>query len=104
MPKIILHLCLLLLLTLSNPGFARERILDYFSDIQVARDGSMLVEEHIEVEAEGNKTSPPTTKTGWATVTGLTSNYWMCAATATPSPTILRPRATASASMPATKM
>lgn len=55
MPKTILQLGLLLLLALSNPGFARERILDYFSDIQVAGDGSLLVEEQIEVEAEGNK-------------------------------------------------
>ncbi len=55
MPKFIPHLCLLLLLALSNPVLARERILDYFSDIQVASDGSMLVEEHIEVETEGNK-------------------------------------------------
>jgi hypothetical protein len=46
---------LLLLLLLSTPGIAQERILDYFSDIQVQRDGSMLVEETIEVRAEGNK-------------------------------------------------
>ncbi|WP_029133509.1 DUF2207 domain-containing protein [Sedimenticola selenatireducens] len=55
MARIILRLCLPLLLALSNPGMARERILDYFSDIQVQRDGSMVVEEAIEVRAEGNK-------------------------------------------------
>lgn len=55
MPRPILNLCLLLLLGLSAPGVARERILDYFSDIQVLRDGSMLVEETIQVKAEGNQ-------------------------------------------------
>lgn len=53
--RIILRLCLPLLLVLSSPGMARERILDYFSDIQVQQDGSMVVEETIEVQAEGNK-------------------------------------------------
>lgn len=53
MPRLIFFLTLLL--TLSNPGFAQERILNYFSDIQVQHDGSMVVEEQIQVRAEGNK-------------------------------------------------
>ncbi|MCW8908019.1 MAG: DUF2207 domain-containing protein [Sedimenticola sp.] len=46
---------LLLLLLLPTALLADERILDYFSDIRVQVDGSILVEEQIEVRAEGNK-------------------------------------------------
>ncbi|WP_428606773.1 DUF2207 domain-containing protein [Sedimenticola sp.] len=53
MPRLIF--CLTLLLPLTTPGFAQERILDYFSDIQVQHDGSLVVEEQIQVRAEGNK-------------------------------------------------
>ncbi len=55
MSHMILRLCLLLLLILPTSGIAQERILDYFSDIQVQRDGSMVVEETIQVRAEGHK-------------------------------------------------
>ena len=46
---------LLLLLLIPTCLLADERILSYFSDIQVQRDGSMRVEETIEVRAGGNK-------------------------------------------------
>lgn len=35
------------------PVHAEERILDYYSNIQIAADGSMTVDEHIRVMAEG---------------------------------------------------
>jgi len=50
-----LGLALLLCLMLSDSSTARERILDYHSEITVEQDGSMLVAEHIRVRAEGKK-------------------------------------------------
>ncbi len=44
-----------LLLLLGAPVRAEERILDYHSDIAIATDGSMTVDEHIRVLAEGNQ-------------------------------------------------
>ncbi len=46
---------LLSLLLLSFSVSAEERILDYFSDILVQQDGSMIVEETIKVRAEGQQ-------------------------------------------------
>ena len=45
----------LLLLMLALPAFAQERILSYYSDIQIQSDGSLDVREHIKVRAEGNQ-------------------------------------------------
>ncbi|MEJ2529458.1 MAG: DUF2207 domain-containing protein, partial [Gammaproteobacteria bacterium] len=50
-----LSLPIILTLAFSNISLARERILDYHSDISVQQDGSMLVEEQIKVVAEGNQ-------------------------------------------------
>ncbi len=51
------RLLLLLLLTLgvSSTSQAQERILSYHSDITIEHDGSMLVEEHIRVQAQGQE-------------------------------------------------
>ncbi len=46
---------LLLLLGISATPHAGERILSYHSEITIEPDGSMLVEEHIRVQAEGQK-------------------------------------------------
>ncbi|MCB1859133.1 MAG: DUF2207 domain-containing protein [Gammaproteobacteria bacterium] len=48
---------LLLLAPLLFPATAQpaEEILEFHSDIQLRRDGSMAVEEHIRIRAEGNK-------------------------------------------------
>ncbi len=46
---------ILLLLISSATSQAEERILSYHSDISIEPDGSMLVEEHIRVQAEGRK-------------------------------------------------
>jgi uncharacterized membrane protein YgcG len=46
--------CAILLLFSFNAA-AQERILDFFSDISIQRDGSMIVEETIRVEAQGNR-------------------------------------------------
>ncbi|MCW8890941.1 MAG: DUF2207 domain-containing protein, partial [Sedimenticola sp.] len=54
MPVKIKQGLLILLLLVSQGTGAREAILDYFSDIQVQQDASMVVEESIQVRAEGN--------------------------------------------------
>ncbi len=46
---------LLLLLGLCTTTQAQERILSYHSDISIEPDGSMLVEEHIRVQADGQQ-------------------------------------------------
>jgi len=50
-----LSLALCMALVLSDTSLAQERILSYHSDITIETDGSMLVEEHIRVLAEGHK-------------------------------------------------
>ena len=50
----ILTICLLLL-TISFPVAAAERILSYHSAIEIFADGSMQVTETIEVRAEGDQ-------------------------------------------------
>ncbi|MCW8944754.1 MAG: DUF2207 domain-containing protein, partial [Sedimenticola sp.] len=54
MPLLIPRWLLILLLLISHSSLASEAILDYFSDIQVQQDASMVVEESIQVRAEGN--------------------------------------------------
>jgi uncharacterized membrane protein YgcG len=44
-----------LLLFVSSPGLAIEKILDYRSDVKIHVDGSLLVTETIKVNAEGNQ-------------------------------------------------
>lgn len=51
--KMLRSFCFLLLL-ISGPGFALEKILDYHSDVQIQQDGSIEVSETIRVNAEGN--------------------------------------------------
>lgn len=53
----ILRLCFTLCITLAftDISLAQERILSYHSDISIETDGSMLVEEHIRVQADGHK-------------------------------------------------
>jgi hypothetical protein len=53
--RVIPGLLFLLVMAMATPGQAQERILDYFSDIVVHRDGSMVVDESIEVRAEGSQ-------------------------------------------------
>ncbi len=52
LPQLFAALCLI---ALSINSQAEERILSYHSDITIETDGSMLVEEHIRVQAEGDK-------------------------------------------------
>ncbi len=52
---LLLRIVLTLILILPHITQAQERILSYHSDITVDQDGSMLVEEHIRVRAEGKK-------------------------------------------------
>ncbi len=53
LPRLLLGL--VLMLAGASATFASEAILDYHSDIQVQRDGSMIVTETIQVQAEGNR-------------------------------------------------
>ncbi len=55
--SITLRICITLCITLAltNISSAEERILSYHSDISIEVDGSMLVEEHIRVQADGHK-------------------------------------------------
>ncbi len=46
---------LVLIFAGASAAFGAEAILDYHSDIQVQRDGSMIVTETIQVQAEGNR-------------------------------------------------
>jgi hypothetical protein len=50
-----LLISLILIFSGSSATFGAEAILDYHSDIQVQRDGSMIVTETIRVQAEGNR-------------------------------------------------
>ncbi len=54
MPYFVMRWLVVILLLTSQNSLASEAILDYFSDIQVQQDGGMVVEETIEVRAEGD--------------------------------------------------
>jgi hypothetical protein len=45
----------LVLLALALPAIAQERVLDFHSDIRIARDGTLTVAERIEVQVEGRE-------------------------------------------------
>ncbi len=53
--RAVLMLVALLVCTGARPASAEERILSFHSDIRVAEDGSMTVQETIKVAAEGNR-------------------------------------------------
>ena len=49
------RLLALIFLALALPAAAQERVVDYHSDIRIARDGSLTVAERIDVQVEGRE-------------------------------------------------
>ena len=45
----------LLLVALAVPALAQERVVDFHSDIRIARDGTLTVTERIDVQVEGRE-------------------------------------------------